>query len=132
MIELYPFQRSASDTVADRFAEYRKDPVVQGTMQHQRIVPFFQALASITASGKTVILADAVSTIATLLTPPPLVIWLSKGKVVVDQTYANLSPGGKYHHLLGDCEVKTLAEYDEVEVRETRKTIVYLATVGTF
>ncbi len=132
MITLYPFQEKASDTIADRFMEYYADPVVHGTKQHPCAVPFFQALASVTASGKTVILADAVSTIATLLATPPLILWLSKGKVVVDQTYANLLPGGKYYHLLGDSEVRTLAEYDNTEVQETKKPIVFFATVGTF
>ena len=79
---------------------------MRGTQKNLRVVPFYQALASITASGKTVILADAVSTICTLLPIPPVVLWLSKGKVVVDQTYANLAPGGKYHHLLGDRRVQ--------------------------
>jgi type III restriction enzyme len=132
VIELHEFQSVASDTIADRFAAYAADPVVTGTKQHQKVVPFFQALASITASGKTVILADAVQTIAASLPVSPVVLWLSKGKVVVEQTYANLLPGGKYHHLLGDAEVRTLAEYDAAEVRDTGKPVIFFATVGTF
>jgi type III restriction enzyme len=132
VIELHEFQKVASDSIADRFSEYIADPVVTGTAAHQRFLPFYQALASITASGKTVILADAVQTIAASLPIAPLVLWLSKGKVVVEQTYANLLPGGKYHHLLGDCDVRTLAEYDAQEVRDSTKPLVYFATVGTF
>ena len=101
MIELKEFQKHAADQIAERFAKYYDEPPMRGTREATSVVPFYQALDSITASGKTVILADAVSTICTLLPMPPVVLWLSKGKVVVDQSYANLAAGGKYHHLLG-------------------------------
>ena len=94
MIELYPFQQEASDSISGRFTAYYGDPVIQGTKLNTRSVPFFQALASVTASGKTVILADAVSTITETIGVPPIVMWLSKGKVVVEQTFANLTRGG--------------------------------------
>jgi len=132
LIELFEFQRAASDTIADRFADYVADPVVTGAQSNPSVVPFYQALASITASGKTVILADAVQTIAATLPIPPVVLWLSKGKVVVEQTYANLVSGGRYHHLLGDFDVQTLAEYDATGVRESPKPLIFFATVGTF
>src|SRR5690348_16528991 len=106
MIELHPFQKEASDTIADRFIRYNSDPIVIGQKQHLRCVPFFQALASVTASGKTVIMADAVGTIANFLPTPPVVLWLSKGKVVVDQTCANIMQGGNYYHLLGSADVR--------------------------
>lgn len=104
---------------------------MRGTRKRPRVIPFYQGLASITASGKTVILADAVSTMCTLLPIPPVVLWLSKGKVVVDQTYANLS-GGKYRQLLGTAEIKYLAQYDAQEVRDATIPLIYFATVGTF
>lgn len=132
MIELYEFQQKAAATMADRFSRYISDPVITGTRQHQHTVPFFQALASITASGKTAILADVVSSAASALPVPPIVLWLSKGRVVVEQTLANLLPGGKYHHLLGNAEVRPLPEYDPEEVADLTKPIVYFATVGTF
>jgi type III restriction enzyme len=132
VIELFEFQQQASATMADRFIRYNGDPVVTGTKSNLKTVPFYQALASITASGKTVILAEVVSSISAALPVPPVVLWLSKGRVVVDQTLANLLPGGKYHHLLGPSEVRPLAEYDTEEVADLRKPIVYFATVGTF
>jgi type III restriction enzyme len=132
VIELYEFQQKAAATMAERFSQYIVDPVIAGTQQHQRTVPFFQALASITASGKTVILADVVSSITAALPVPPIVLWLSKGRVVVEQTLANLLPGGKYHHLLGSAEVRPLPEYDPEEVADLLKPMVYFATVGTF
>ena len=110
VIELKEFQKPAADQIAERFAKYYDEPPMRGTRKNPRVVPFYQSLASITASGKTVILADAVATICTLLPIAPVVLWLSKGKVVVDQTYANLAGGGKYHHLLGSARFSYLAQ----------------------
>jgi len=132
MIELFEFQRQASQTIADRFLEYFGDPVETGTRKHRRAVPFFQALQAITAAGKTAILADAVSAIAAALTPPPVILWLSKGKVVVEQTYANLLPGGKYHHLLDGFDVQAIAEYNAEDAKRSNRPVAYFATVGTF
>ncbi|WP_217913098.1 DEAD/DEAH box helicase family protein [Miltoncostaea marina] len=132
MIELKEYQKQAADQIAERFARYYDEPPMRGTRKNPRVVPFFQSLHSITASGKTVILADAVATIATLLPLAPVVLWLSKGKVVVDQTSANLAPGGKYHHLLGAARFGYLAQYDQVEVRDAEEPLVFFATVGTF
>lgn len=132
MIELKEYQKQAADQIAARFARYYDEPPMRGTRKRPRVVPFFQSLDSITASGKTVIVADAVATISTLLPLAPVVIWLSKGKVVVDQTSTNLAPGGKYHHLLGSARFGYLAQYDPVDVRNAHEPLVYFATVGTF
>jgi type III restriction enzyme len=132
MIELKKFQKTAADQIAERFAKYYEAPPERGRRGDLRVIPFYQSLSAITAAGKTVILADAVSTISTVLSIPPVVLWLSKGKVVVDQTYANLSPGGKYHHLLGSAQFSYLAQYSPMEVRESKQARVYFATVGTF
>lgn len=132
MIELEDFQQKAAEQIADRFAKYYDEPPMRGRRGNLRVVPFYQSLDSITASGKTVMLADAVSTISTLLPIAPVVLWLSKGKVVVDQTYANLAAGGKYHHLLGNARFGYLAKYDQTDVRESTEPLVYFATVGTF
>jgi type III restriction enzyme len=132
VIELFEFQLTASQTIADRFIDYVRDPLVTGTKSKLQIVPFFQALQAITAAGKTAILADAVSTISGALTPAPVVLWLSKGKVVVQQTYANISEGGKYHHLLGNFDIQLVADYEPEEARRAERPSVYFATVGTF
>jgi type III restriction enzyme len=132
MIELLEFQRQAADTIADRYAEYWEDPAITGRRNNPRALPFFQSLASITASGKTVILAAAVADIASGLAVKPIVLWISRGKVVVEQSYANLAEGGKYHHLLGDADVRPLSEYDNADVSESTRPLVYFATVGTF
>lgn len=132
MIALKEFQKLAADQIAERFSKYYEEPPMRGTRKNPRIVPFFQSLNSITASGKTVILADAVQTIGTLLPIAPVVLWLSKGKVVVGQTFANLAGGGKYHHLLGTARFSYLAQYSATDVRESTDPLVYFATVGTF
>ena len=95
-IELIQFQREASGQIAERFIDYLDDPVIVGTAKSPRRIPFYQALSSITASGKTVILADATAQVAAAMPVAPVVLWLSKGTVVVEQCYANLLPGGRY------------------------------------
>ncbi|MFD0306804.1 DEAD/DEAH box helicase family protein [Streptomyces sp. NPDC127119] len=132
MISLLPFQQIASTQIATRFLEYAADPVTVGTSQNRHSVPFFQALSSLTASGKTVIMADALNVIASSLTVEPVVLWLSKLNVVVEQSFANFQAGGKYHHLLGNYLIKPLAEYNAGEVRESNQPQMYFATVGTF
>ena len=132
MIELFEFQRQAADTIADRYADYWQDPAITGSQRHPRALPFFQSLASITASGKTVILAAAVADIAMGLPVKPVVMWISRGKVVVEQSYVNLADGGKYHHLLGEADVYPLASYDKAVVAEAATPLVYFATAGTF
>jgi type III restriction enzyme len=132
VIELLEFQRQAADSISDRYAEYWEDPAITGRRNAPRALPFFQSLASITASGKTVILAAAVADIAAGLPVKPVVLWISRGKVVVEQSYANLAEGGRYHHLLADADVRPLVEYEKADVAEATRPLVYFATVGTF
>ncbi|CDQ45687.1 DEAD/DEAH box helicase family protein [Mycolicibacterium neoaurum] len=131
-IELFQFQQDAASQMADRYMEYSSQPIVMGRRANTRDVAFYQALSSITGSGKTAILAQAVSEIAALSEIPPVILWLSKGKVVVQQSYANLAEGGKYSHLLPDITVRLLSEYDPEEVANARSAILFFATVGTF
>lgn len=131
MIELFDFQQQAAAQIADRFMDYmsRRPGKVVGTKL--TYIPFYQALASITASGKTVIMAEAVTQMLPLLPLKPIVIWLSKGRVVVDQTLTNLA--GKYRRLLAGYEdVHLLADYDRSDVEDESLALIYLATVGTF
>ncbi len=132
MLQLRDFQQQASAQVTHRFLQYQANPSMAGTAQNLRRVPFFQALAAITASGKTVMLADMVSAMCAGVPIPPVVLWLSKGRVVVAQTLAKLSPGGTYHHLLGHMGVAPLSQYDAQAVREATVPQLFIATVGTF
>jgi type III restriction enzyme len=65
-IELFQFQQDAASQIADRFTDYSAEPVVIGRRANMREVPFYQALSSITGSGKTAILAQAVSEIVAM------------------------------------------------------------------
>lgn len=131
-LELFQFQQDAASQMADRYFEYDADPVVMGRRDSKREVPFYQALSSITGSGKTAILAQAVSEIVAMSEIPPVILWLSKGKVVVQQSFANLENGGKYSHLLPGITVRLLSEYDPADVADAKEALLYFATVGTF
>jgi len=132
-MELLDFQQAASDQIADRYTAYARAPVRVGRSGSERQIPFLQLLNSVTASGKTLILADAVSSIAKTSTLQPVVLWLSKASVVVAQSYANLDAGGAYHELLDEFEVRTLADYDEGDLAaHPTRSALFFATVGTF
>ncbi|RVC48446.1 hypothetical protein EN759_40210, partial [Mesorhizobium sp. M00.F.Ca.ET.038.03.1.1] len=83
-MDLLPFQAEASTQIADRFSEYMADPL---TVRRTQVVPFYQNVSAITGSGKTLILADTVEAFRSRLPIEPIVLWLSKGRVVVWQTY---------------------------------------------
>lgn len=127
-MKLFPFQIAASTTIADRFAAYAVDPLMT---TKTRPVPFYQNLNSITGSGKTLILADAISQIRSQLPVEPIVLWLSKGKVVVWQTFANLS-SGKYQELVGNFNVKPLMECRQSDIENQSSGLLLVATVGKF
>jgi type III restriction enzyme len=127
-MELLPFQISASTQIAERFRTYMDDPV---TFTRTRIVPFYQNLSSITGSGKTLILADAVEQIRSSLPLEPIVLWLSKGRVVVWQTFNNLA-NGKYSDLIGGFDVKPLLDCKPRDVEDSARGLILVATVGKF
>src|SRR6267143_4070996 len=119
-MELLPFQIDASTQIAERFVKYLEDPLL---VTHSKIVPFYQNLSSITGSGKTLILADAVEQIRSRLPIEPIVLWLSKGRVVVWQTFANLSTG-KYAELLGGYQVKPLLDCKAADVEDSKRGLL--------
>ncbi|HEY5025564.1 MAG TPA: DEAD/DEAH box helicase family protein [Acidimicrobiales bacterium] len=132
MIELLDFQITASDQIVTRVVEYTEEPIQVGRGDSRRTIPFLQLLNSITASGKTLILADAVSSIAKHTVPKPVILWLSTRSVVVAQTFANLEPGGAYHDLLEDFAVRALADFDLTELTTASDSFLFFATVGAF
>jgi len=127
-LNLLPFQINASTQIADRFISYMSEPLM---VTKTRIVPFYQNLISITGSGKTAILADVIEQIRLRLPVEPVVLWLSKGKVVVWQTYSNLSIG-KYSNLLYGYQVKPLHEATSIDLEDSSKGLILIATVGKF
>jgi type III restriction enzyme len=127
---LLPFQAQASQDIADRIGEFLSDedaPMETRTMR----VPLYLSLKCITGGGKTLILADAVERIRERLTVEPVILWVSTGKVVVEQTLANLDSGGKYNSFVASYKVKPLLECLEEDLREPQGLIL-LATVATF
>lgn len=132
MLELFQFQTAASTQIVDRFLQYLEAPPATGTMRKLRPVTFFQRLDGLTGSGKTVILADAVSQMIQPLEPHPLILWVSKGRVVVDQTLENLAPGGKYNSLLAGIDVQALSAYASADIERASRPQLLVATVGLF
>lgn len=127
-MELFPFQIEAAAQIAERFQKYSQEPLF---ITRSRPVPFYQNLSSITGSGKTVVLADAIEQIRSRLPIEPIVLWLSKGRVVVWQTYNNLS-SGKYADLLGGYQVKALLDCTATDVEDSGTGLLLVATVGKF
>ena len=125
-MELIKFQITASEMIATRLADYLKDPLMK---TKEEIIPFYQNLSSITGSGKTLILADCVEQIRAHLTTQPIVLWLSKGKVVVSQTLENLS-NGKYAENIPNFDVKPLLTCKERDLQDDKKGLILIATVG--
>jgi type III restriction enzyme len=127
-MELFRFQIDSASQIAERFQNYSQEPLF---VTRSRPVPFYQNLSSITGSGKTVILADAIEQIRSRLPVEPIVLWLSKGRVVVWQTYSNLS-SGKYADLLGGFQTKALLDCTAADVEDASQGLLLVATVGKF
>ncbi|MBR0869640.1 DEAD/DEAH box helicase family protein [Bradyrhizobium tropiciagri] len=127
-MELFPFQAAAASQIAERFQTYMQDPL---TVTRRQLVPFYQNLSAITGSGKTLILADAVEQIRSQLSVEPIVLWLSKGRIVVWQTLTNLSTG-KYSSLVGEFDVTPLLECSPEAVADSSRGLLLIATVGRF
>ena len=116
-VEPKNFQINASEMIAKRLADYLKDPLM---ITKDEIIPFYQNLSSITGSGKTLILADCIEQIRAYLCTQPVVLWLSKGKVVVSQTFENLSTG-KYADNIPNFNVKPLVIVKKETYRMIRR-----------
>lgn len=125
-MELIKFQINASEMIATRLADYLKDPLMR---TKDEIIPFYQNLSSITGSGKTLILADCIEQIRAYLSTQPVVLWLSKGKVVVSQTLENLS-NGKYAENIPNYDVKPLLDCKERDLQDDKRGLILIATVG--
>jgi type III restriction enzyme len=135
VIDILGFQTEAINTISRRFQPYFSQPIRVGPEGQEEAIPFYQDLAAMTGAGKTVILAGLVRRLHEWLSPQashPVILWLSRARVVVDQSFDNLSEGGRYNHLLGSCNVQALADYKLAEVRDSEQAMLFFATVGTF
>lgn len=127
-MDAFSFQQEASSQIAERFADYAANPLM---VDRQTTVPFLQTLVSITGSGKTLILAEAIAQIRDRLPIQPIVLWISKGRIVVSQAYANLS-SGKYADNLPGFNVKPLLQVAPIDIEDVTMPLLLVATVGKF
>lgn len=126
----FPFQSIAPSAIAERFEQYVKDPDSPSETR-TTLVPFYQNVVAITGAGKTVILASAIETIRETLPIEPVILWVSKGKIVVEQTLTNLK-SGKYSDLIPDYDVKALSECSKEDIETASRGLLLMATVATF
>lgn len=131
MISLFPFQLDASTTIANRYREFILDSE-RPRQKGYGFLPFYQSLHALTGAGKTPILADAVAQMRTTFPVEPIILWISKGKVVVDQTLANFVDGGKYHHLVDPLIPMPLNDCKPSDVADPSIGLLLIGTVATF
>jgi len=124
-MELKQFQIDASEEIAKRYAEYAKAPL---TVRDGEVVPFYQNLSSVTGSGKTLILCDCIEQIRAFLPTEPIVLWLSKGRIVVSQTLEKLT--GNYADNIPNYLVKPLLDCKQQDIFDDAKGLILIATVG--
>ena len=127
-MELIDFQERASSQIAQRFFDYSANPLM---VDRTTTIPFLQTLVAITGSGKTLMLADAVSQMRDGLGVAPVVLWISKGRVVVSQTFENLS-SGKYADNLSGFNIVPLLEVAPDHLSSADTPVLLVATVGKF
>lgn len=129
--DLLPFQAHAADQIAQRYGLLMTDP--RRPMEYAGWpTPYYQALAALTGSGKTPVLADSVTQIRNAMVSEPIVLWISKSRAVVGQTLANFEPGGKYETLIEGFVVTSLAELTADIIQDESQPVIALATVGSF
>ena len=127
-MNLYLFQNEVATSVAEKFCEYQTDPLL---VTRETTVPFFQNISAITGAGKTIILADIITQMRLYLSTEPIALWISKGRVVVAQTYANLSTG-KYSQFIPNFNVLPLLDCKQTHIEDSSQAFLLVATVGKF
>ena len=129
MIELKTFQGDAARLIADRYALFNK---FRPHRLDGRPRPFFQALSALTGSGKTPILAQAVSLLRAHYSVEPIILWMSKARSVVGQTLTNFSPGGKYHEILEGFRVEAIQDMEPNMLADGSMPLILMTTTGVF
>lgn len=130
MLELMRFQNESAKLISDRYAFFANHPERPGKGNWPR--PFFQALSALTGAGKTPILAQAVAHMRMHFGSEPIVLWMSKAKSVVAQTYTNFSPGGKYHEILEGFRVINIQDLKPVLISDSSTPLLVMTTTGLF
>lgn len=129
---LIKFQAEAARQIADRFEVLNSDPDGRPMFTRRYNVPFFQGLSALTGAGKTVILAQAVSDMSVGMPIPPIVLWVTRLRVVVEQTFLRLRPGGAYASLLPGWNGAMLSELPREAVADPTAPLLIAATVASF
>ena len=129
MLELKVFQSESAKLIADRYALFANHP--DRPRKGSKPRPFFQALSALTGAGKTPILAQAVSLMRGHFGTEPIVLWMSKARSVVAQTYANFS-GGKYSELVDGFRVINIQNINPELIADGTTPLLLMTTTGLF
>jgi type III restriction enzyme len=129
LLELKVFQSESAKLIADRYALFANHP--DRPRKGNKPRPFFQALSALTGAGKTPILAQAVSLMRGHFGTEPLVLWMSKARSVVAQTYANFS-GGKYSELIEGFRVINIQNINPELIADGTTPLLLMTTTGLF
>lgn len=131
MLDLKVFQNESAKLIADRYAFFANHPE-RPTRGPSKPRPFFQALSAITGAGKTPILAQAVAHLRLHLAAEPIVLWMSKARSVVAQTFTNFSSGGKYCEILDGFRVINIQDLNPMLISDDSLPLVVMTTTGLF
>lgn len=115
--------------MADRYAFFANHP--DRPRKGSKPRPFFQALSALTGAGKTPILAQAVALMRAHFGAEPIVLWMSKAKSVVAQTYANFS-GGKYSEIVEGFRVINIQGLTPQLITDDSTPLLLMTTTGLF
>jgi len=129
MLELKVFQSESAKTIADRYAFYANHP--ERPRKGSKPRPFFQALSALTVAGKTPILAQAVALMRAHFGSEPIVLWMSKAKSVVAQTFSNFS-GGKYSEIIEGFEIINIQGLNPRLIMDGYTPLLIMTTTGLF
>lgn len=127
-MKLFKFQSDVAIQIRKRYLDYAKSPNRIGGVEQ----PFVQLLNSITGSGKTPMLAYTMLDIKQHSKQEPIILWVSKGKVVVEQTTANFLEGGKYRDNVKDFMVRRLSDVTVREIIDDANPLIITSTVASF
>jgi type III restriction enzyme len=129
-LELKVFQSDSAKLMSERFAFFANHP--DRPRKGNKPRPFFQALSALTGAGKTPILAQAVALMRGYFAAEPIVLWMSRAKSVVAQTYTNFSAGGKYSEIIEGFRVITTASLAPQLISDGSTPLVVMTTTGLF
>lgn len=123
------FQNQAAQQISERYAFFANHESRPGTRKYAG--PFFQALSALTGAGKTPILAEVVTLIRNELQGEPIILWMSRARSVVTQTYNNFN-GGKYAPLIEGFQVCQIKDLKHDMLADPSTPLLVITTTGLF